>query len=495
MVIRVQDLLDNPTLRTSLVAGEGGVDRLVDWAHATEAERPWEWLGRDELLLTLGRNLPRDSRSQVTFIERLVEAHLAGIDVAEGWFAPRLSKEAIAAANALDFPVIETAYEVPFSLVVRAVAEGTSRTNHVAELLRVYESFRLSLNVQRTEREILSHLAEHLDSQLAIIDVADQVIILSTHESLSAALSTRMKDLISDGRLPSVARFPDGDADLMVSPLPESRYLLVRRGFSGNVNLVVTQHAAAMASLIVDRLISRVTSSVLSDRQLISHLLDGSIDCELAREALVDRGVGHGPWRALSVNRDEPSDMVSLNLQFSTRDITCATASRSSGLVMLIPDSEAVIGKVRSWLKDSRLKGGMSRPIPALSRFSDAIREAVWARAAGAMDREVLAEYGFSDSPFLPSTVSAARSAVDSVLGSVIAYDRAHESELLHSLVVFFAADRSWRTASETLGIHRQTLVYRMQRVEELTDRNLSRVEDIATLHMALRAKALLDDA
>jgi purine catabolism regulator len=39
------------------------------------------------------------------------------------------------------------------------------------------------------------------------------------------------------------------------------------------------------------------------------------------------------------------------------------------------------------------------------------------------------------------------------------------------------------------VGVHKQTLVYRMRRVEELTGRRLDRTEDVAELWLALRAR------
>jgi purine catabolism regulator len=54
-------------------------------------------------------------------------------------------------------------------------------------------------------------------------------------------------------------------------------------------------------------------------------------------------------------------------------------------------------------------------------------------------------------------------------------------------LASFLAQDRSWQRAAKGLHIHKQTLVYRMRRVEELTGRRLSRTEDVAELWFALK--------
>ena len=69
-----------------------------------------------------------------------------------------------------------------------------------------------------------------------------------------------------------------------------------------------------------------------------------------------------------------------------------------------------------------------------------------------------------------------------------MAYDEAHATELLHSLSVFLDENRSWQRSAELLHVHKQTLVYRMHRVEDLTGRDLRSTADIVELWMALRA-------
>jgi purine catabolism regulator len=77
------------------------------------------------------------------------------------------------------------------------------------------------------------------------------------------------------------------------------------------------------------------------------------------------------------------------------------------------------------------------------------------------------------------------------VLGPVVAYDADHATELVHSMAVFLAHNRSWQRAAEALHVHKQTLVYRMHRVEELTGRDLRETADVVELWLALQAQEL----
>jgi purine catabolism regulator len=76
------------------------------------------------------------------------------------------------------------------------------------------------------------------------------------------------------------------------------------------------------------------------------------------------------------------------------------------------------------------------------------------------------------------------------VLGALLAYDAAHDSRLVQSLRVFLEENRSWQRAAARLIIHKQTLVYRMERVEQITGRRLDRIADVTELWLALQAAA-----
>ena len=81
---------------------------------------------------------------------------------------------------------------------------------------------------------------------------------------------------------------------------------------------------------------------------------------------------------------------------------------------------------------------------------------------------------------------------VDRVLGALIAYDAERSSDMVSTLDAYLRCDRSWVKTAKTVGVHRQTVVYRIQRVEEITGRRISDSATIAEFWLALRARDLL---
>ncbi|MEU4065658.1 PucR family transcriptional regulator [Streptomyces wedmorensis] len=72
------------------------------------------------------------------------------------------------------------------------------------------------------------------------------------------------------------------------------------------------------------------------------------------------------------------------------------------------------------------------------------------------------------------------------VLGPLLGAGRGSSTMLLDTLEVFLAHDCSWARTAEALHVHVNTVHYRVERIEALTGRDLSRLEHKADLRAAL---------
>ncbi|MFD6352002.1 helix-turn-helix domain-containing protein [Nocardia tengchongensis] len=73
------------------------------------------------------------------------------------------------------------------------------------------------------------------------------------------------------------------------------------------------------------------------------------------------------------------------------------------------------------------------------------------------------------------------------VLGPVLEYDRLHGAGLLETLETFLGSEGSWRQAADRMHVHLNTVRYRIGRIEELTGRDLGRMDDRLDLYLAVR--------
>ncbi|MFJ4410635.1 PucR family transcriptional regulator [Streptomyces sp. NPDC088910] len=146
----------------------------------------------------------------------------------------------------------------------------------------------------------------------------------------------------------------------------------------------------------------------------------------------------------------------------------------------------------RGLADDGRLTIGVSAAVQSAEGLRGALEEARHARrvAAARPGRVCVAGHEELAShvlllPFVPDDVRRAFTA--RLLDPLRAYDRRHRADLIPTLGAFLECDGSWTRCATRLHLHVNTLRYRIGRIEQLTGRDLSRLEDKLDFFLALR--------
>ncbi|KNB51078.1 PucR family transcriptional regulator [Streptomyces caatingaensis] len=132
---------------------------------------------------------------------------------------------------------------------------------------------------------------------------------------------------------------------------------------------------------------------------------------------------------------------------------------------------------------------GMGTPRRGLAELTDAWAEALSAARAAAAERRLgpLAEWG-GLGPYRVLTGLPQDRAADPAVRPLL--ERPH-AELARTAEMYLDCAGQAGRAAAVLGIHRQTLYYRLSRVEQLTGLDLDNGEDRLLLHMTLKASRL----
>jgi hypothetical protein len=145
-------------------------------------------------------------------------------------------------------------------------------------------------------------------------------------------------------------------------------------------------------------------------------------------------------------------------------------------------------------LAGGRLTAGVSAAVRSAEGLRGALEEARHARRVAAARPGPVTVAGHEELashvlllPFVPEDVRRAFTA--RLLDPLRAYDRRHRAELLPTLEAFLAADGSWARCAARLHVHVNTLRYRIGRIEQLTGRDLTRLEDKTDFFLALRMR------
>ncbi|MGW3646288.1 PucR family transcriptional regulator [Streptomyces sp. NPDC000878] len=141
---------------------------------------------------------------------------------------------------------------------------------------------------------------------------------------------------------------------------------------------------------------------------------------------------------------------------------------------------------------DGRLTIGVSAAVHSAEGLRGALEEARHARRVAAARPGRVCAAGHQELashvlllPFVPDDVRRAFTA--RLLDPLRDYDRRHRAELIPTLEAFLECDGSWTRCATRLHLHVNTLRYRVGRIEQLTGRDLSRLEDKLDFFLALR--------
>ncbi|WP_128380576.1 PucR family transcriptional regulator [Streptomyces cavernae] len=141
---------------------------------------------------------------------------------------------------------------------------------------------------------------------------------------------------------------------------------------------------------------------------------------------------------------------------------------------------------------DGRVTLGVSAAVHSAEGLRGALEEARHARRVAAARPGRVCAAGHQELashvlllPFVPDDVRRAFTA--RLLDPLRDYDRRHRAELIPTLEAFLACDGSWTRCATRLHLHVNTLRYRVGRIEQLTGRDLSRLEDKLDFFLALR--------
>lgn len=80
----------------------------------------------------------------------------------------------------------------------------------------------------------------------------------------------------------------------------------------------------------------------------------------------------------------------------------------------------------------------------------------------------------------------------DDTLGPLVEHDNRKQSDLVRTLTGFFEANGNLAKAAQDLDVHRNTLVYRLDRISELTELDLNDADNRLILHLSLKIQRVL---
>ncbi|MEN0136222.1 MAG: PucR family transcriptional regulator ligand-binding domain-containing protein [Rhodococcus sp. (in: high G+C Gram-positive bacteria)] len=484
-MISVDQLAAIPSLGLRYLAGERGGGRLVTWAHACDLPDPWAWFKSGDLVMTTGGGLPAAAADQAEWMAHLIDSGVSALVIARGPDAPEVGSELLDVAAAREFPVLSASFDLQFVTLARTVIESAveSERQRLAAITRLYDVYWQSLHARGTFGDRISALEGTSGWALEVRDHgAGEVIV-------SGRLALRRRGAIPG---PEQVEIPiPGAGEVVLAASPDRRPVNDRP---------LLQHLGGLIALELEHDAAQRDRLRASGQDLLVGLLDETITVAAVWPELRHRGMTNAVaiacWTAAegAVLQHE-----TIHRQVCLQQYAPLLLPRGAMLIGLVPRDLDLLEVVTVKLGPA-CAVGVSTALTANSSVAEAARQAQLAVARAHEQGRTVNVYGEDQDEvgFLPRSIDDTRTMVRRTLGPLIAHDKHNEGELVESVRVFLRNDGSWRKSADELGIHRQTLVYRLRRVEQLTGLKPTSTEGSAMLWLALsgaeRAKLTLDE-
>lgn len=173
--LRISDLVDDADLniRLRVRGAEGRLDRPITWCAPAEHMDPTPFLSVNALLLTNGMGLNvRDFRTWDAYVERLLTVPVSGLVFGLGAAHRELPTGLVQACEARGLPLLELPPEVPFVLIMRHVEKAIAAERY-EELRKGWEladeCTRLAAD-GHSLAEVLGRVADAVHARVAVVD-------------------------------------------------------------------------------------------------------------------------------------------------------------------------------------------------------------------------------------------------------------------------------------------------------------------------------------
>lgn len=546
--MRLRTLLDTEALGLRLLGGEDELDRTVRGVMTTDLRDPSRYLSGGELVLTglAWRRGPEDSEP---FVRRVAGAGVAALAAGEAELGG-IPEDLVDACARHRLPLFAVDEKVAFATITEYVVRQVS-TERAGDLAAVVERHRRLMTAGPAgggPDAVLDLLVTDLDLRAWVLsstgrrvagtagntgDLPEPVRVELAGEHLAASRTGRPAPhrVRVAGRAYSLFPIRRGEADPRTTLL--SDWLLVVEADAGEwpgerldllqgvTQLIAVERERQDAAAAVRRRLAqevlelvqegappaevaarlRVAAPVLLPGagsaphwQVVVARVDwagreipgGPVAQSLLEEVLVDpAAVGTDPGDRIAVAHSGDEAMALLPLP-AVADEEGAPPPADGLLRSASPALARGLGE------DGRLTVGVSAGVHSAEGLRGALEEARHARrvAAARPGRVCVAGHEELAShvlllPFVPDDVRRAFTA--RLLDPLRAYDRRHRAELIPTLEAFLDCDGSWTRCATRLHLHVNTLRYRIGRIEQLTGRDLSRLEDKVDFFLALR--------
>ncbi|GAA2695786.1 PucR family transcriptional regulator ligand-binding domain-containing protein [Nonomuraea recticatena] len=498
--MRLNALAGMPELGLSVVTGHDELERPVRWVVTTDLLDPGRYLTGGELVLT-GLIWRRSADDSETFVGALARAGVSGLGACEARSGD-LPPDLVEACRRHRVPLFHVPPELSFAEVTEHIVRhlSTARASDVTAVLDRHRQLVAGAGLD----PVLEMIGRDLGMRCWVLTPSGRLV--SGSSPLDPGTATALATTFLTAR-----RLPCTRAGYSVFPVDEQTTSRVADwfvAFEGRYSdwpeerRALAGELAAVAAVERVRLDDRLSPEGRIAQELVRLVLAEGKASDILPRLEVTGLAGAPGYVALAAAAHgalRPAELRSVIKELLQGPAAPAVGVVEDEAIALVPaDDSDLTARVRAAvqhlspaLTDTRLTVGVSGAAP-VEGLRGAVEEARFARRLAEGRPGQGAVVGHEE---LATHVLLLASVPDDVrhvfkvrlLDPLRSYDQVHKADLVRTLEAFLQCSGSWTKCSELLHVHVNTLRYRIQRIQDLTGRDLSRLEDRVDFFLALR--------
>lgn len=544
--IEVREILEKSLFKNSKVlAGAGGLSNRIIKVNVLVDPDILKFVKEGEFLLTTAYYFTTTTlEEQKKLINELVHHKLSGIGIKVKPHLKALPKEIIELANELNLPLIEIEHEISFTDVMASLYSDIF--DHQSHVIRKVEKVHNdSMNTVLKGgglADIVESLSNTLGNPIVVKDLhfeeliyskninADQQVMLS--DNLSNVKKDQMKLLADGSTVIDRQTLEDKEMDRIIVPiLVKSNiygYLSVF-GLGKELSSFDSLYLESVSPIIAMEFIKKISVQEVENKYKSEFFEDLISLDERRKSKAIERASYYrldksAYYNILSIKFDNAVEMTSdeysqnITKAMYLIDLICkdsgktylrANKGKKVYVLMMwnemnsdqnkrfIELAEKVNDVLSSKIQHLNTRVGLGRTYPGIDNVHKSLKDSEKAIDASknyvdsnVIEFETLGIYKIFCQDNLKEELI---SFYNATLKPLVDYDRKRDTELVKSLIVYFETNGNLKKMSELLFTHYNTVLYRMNRIQEITSKSLDTERDRYGLQTALKIMKILD--
>lgn len=537
-MLTVAEALELPILKSArVVAGESGLGRSIRWVHNVGVPDAAMWLNGGELVLTTMYNLPDTPEEQCEFIRQVNDKGVAGIIITIGKYIEHIPDYLIGLANDLELPLIEIPYQERFVDIAKQINERISEANMntVSRALEIQQ--RLSRLVLEGGgfwdlAEMLADLIGHsisienerfeaiANKNIAEVDEARRYTMVNgrTNPILIEALEHIYLPQIRDSLRPvHLPQLPDVGLEMerLLAPIVVHgeiygyMWIIADVHALSQIDLMAVEAGATVAALLMLYQESVQSAEASLKGSLMAQLIEGDGNRETI---LTDQSLRYGvdlrsPYVMMIVETFGSSSYHptrtyrTINQILTQREVQAVAGQFAGQVVILVQANQELEDLAKILVERIREQnGGVRIGMSMICKGAEQVGAAhiqcvevleISRRLGWQALLAKFADLGYMHTLFHAGEASLRNNPYVPVLRGLLDEKQA---DLFNTLETYLDEGGNSVQTADVLHIHRSTLNYRLARIREICDVDLSSAETRINLQIALKLMRLFDE-